>query len=86
VGVYWYAHYNVSKYGFVSVGEAQASLAAFLAIISLLRQMPTISMPRKKLWKPSREEVRSSFIGRVATVSDIERYCADRKDLVAELT
>lgn len=65
------------------MGEEQANVAAFLAIITLLRQMPTICIPRKKVWKLSREEVRSSFLGRVTTASDIQRYCSDREALVA---
>lgn len=65
-----------------SVGEEQANVAAFLSIVTLLRQMPTICMPRKKVWKLSREEVRSGFLGRVATASDIERYCSDREALI----
>lgn len=46
--------------------------------------MPTVSVPRKKLWRLSKEEVRSSFIGRVTTASDIERYCVDRDAFVAD--
>lgn len=46
-----------------------------MGIIHLLRQVPAVTVPRKKLWRLSKEEVRSSFIGRVNTASDIERYC-----------
>jgi hypothetical protein len=68
---------------YFSVGEEQANVATFLTIINLLRQMPTVNVPRKKVWKLSREEVRSSFLGRVSTASDIERYCSDREAFVA---
>lgn len=54
-----------------------------MAIVNLLRQVPPICIPRKKVWKPSKEEVRSSFIGHVVTASDVDRYCADRESLVA---
>ncbi|KAL4720793.1 hypothetical protein ACJJTC_018198, partial [Scirpophaga incertulas] len=62
--------------------EEHANLAAFLSITTLLRQMHTISVPRKRVWRLSREEIRSSFIARVTTSADIDRYCADREALI----
>lgn len=47
-----------------------------------MRQMPTINVPRKKLWKPSREEVRAAFIAKVSTPAEIERFCTDREAYV----
>lgn len=35
------------------------------------------------MWKLSRDEVRKSFIGRVSTINDIDRYCGDREAFVA---
>lgn len=64
------------------MGEEQANLAAFLAVANLLRQMHTVTVPRKKVWKLSREEVRAGFIGLVSTAADILRYCEDREKLI----
>jgi hypothetical protein len=44
--------------------------------------MPTICIPRKKVWKLSKAEVRSGFLGQVATAADIERYCLKREAIV----
>ncbi|KAL4702594.1 hypothetical protein ACJJTC_016070 [Scirpophaga incertulas] len=64
------------------LSEEHANLAAFLSITTLLRQMHTISVPRKRVWRLSREEIRSSVIARVTTSADIDRYCADREALI----
>lgn len=79
---YFYNMKTSTNFILFSVGEEQANVAAFLSIITHLRQLPTICMPRKKVWKLSREEVRSGFLGRVATASDVERYCSDREALI----
>lgn len=77
----YYLFSTLFPYLFFSVGEVQANVAALLSIVTLMRQMPTICVPKKKVWKLSRDEVRNGFLPRVVPASEIETYFNQRQML-----
>lgn len=50
----------------------------------LLRSSNIYNEKAKSVWRPSQEDVRNSFIGRVDTVSEIDKFCDARTKLVKE--
>lgn len=43
--------------------------------------MHTVTVPKKKLWRLTREETRNGFLARVANASEIDTYCTQREML-----
>ncbi|KAL4719111.1 hypothetical protein ACJJTC_019675 [Scirpophaga incertulas] len=64
---------------FASAGEEQAIIAALLGIVALLRQMHTVAVPKKKIWRLTRDETRISFLARIPTASEVEIFSIQRE-------
>ncbi|KAL4706291.1 hypothetical protein ACJJTC_013547 [Scirpophaga incertulas] len=62
-----------------SAGEEQANIAALLGIVALLRQMHTVAVPKKKIWRLTRDETRISFLARIPTASEVEIFSIQRE-------
>ncbi|KAL4703692.1 hypothetical protein ACJJTC_005256 [Scirpophaga incertulas] len=60
-------------------GEEQANIVALLGIVALLRQMHTVAVPKKKIWRLTRDETRISFLARIPTASEVEIFSIQRE-------